>query len=63
MKTTKDTRGIRLEDSDDLAADITKATIKIWVAERTVKISDAVLLVERLRTLIDAARTQQQNLR
>ena len=63
MKMTKDARGIRLEDTDDLAADITKSSIKIWVAERTVKISDAVLLVERLRTLIDAARTQQQNLR
>ena len=63
MRTVKAAFGVRLEDGDDLAAEVTKTAVKIWIAERTVKVCDAVLLIERLRTLIDAARTQQQNLR
>jgi hypothetical protein len=54
--------GIHLDD-EDLSADITAKEIKVSVTGRTVKLSDAVLLVERIRTLIDAARAQQQNLR
>jgi hypothetical protein len=54
--------GIHLED-DDLAADVTSKEIKINVTGRTVKLADAVLLIERLRTLVDAARAQQRNLR
>jgi hypothetical protein len=63
ITTVPQANGTCLQDGDDLAAFITKRGIRIWMAERTVKIIDATVFIERIRALIDAAKASQASIK